>query len=89
MENKEIQLKTIRATKINKTSRNIINLLTFIKRLLNMPDRRVMIKVSEHRADFNQKSLTKNIVTELITRRGVQTINVKTDIDFKCLCKIP
>lgn len=89
MENSDIQLKAIRATKINKTSRNIITLISIIKRLLNIPDRRVMIKISEHQTDFDQKPLTKSIVTEITTRKGIQTVNVKTDVEFRFLCKIP
>lgn len=89
MENITFQIRHVRDTKINKTSRNIIKVISSIRKLLNMHNKPVMIKISNHIAPFDKKSLTKNIVTEIIrNKEGIKTVNVKTDIDFRFLCKI-
>lgn len=83
-----MEIKTLQPTKVNKVSRSIVNGISFIKTTLKVPERHSIIRLKDHEALYGKKSLTKSIVTELKTYKGVQTISVKTDIHFRCLCKL-
>lgn len=85
MENLGIEIRTIKLTKINKVSRNIINVKTFIRKALNTPQRVQPIRISNHLATNNKKDLEKSIVTEINYYKDKQVIKVRTDIDSRFL----
>jgi hypothetical protein len=79
------ELKTAELTKINKLGRALVNTKQWFKRLVNMPDRTRIVRVSNHLGTAGKKDLEKSILTEIRTYKNKQTIRVKTDINNRCL----
>lgn len=81
----ELELKTVEPTRINKLGRTLVNLKQYFKRLVNVPDRVRVVKISNHLSGGAKKNLEKSIIVEHRYYKGKQTIRVKTDTPIKCL----
>lgn len=75
-----LTVKTVELTKINKIGRTIVNIKQRLRKLINAPDIVRIIKLSNHIATAGKKDLTKDILTEINSYKGKQTIKVRTDI---------
>jgi len=83
------ELKTVELTKINKLGRTLVNIKQRLRKLINAPDRVRIVKLSNHIVEVGQKEnktvkqLNKNILTEISSFKGKQTIIVRTDIQTR------
>lgn len=78
-------------TTTNKLSRLLVASIKRVKQALNIPLKTKVIRLSSYDFVVNgaKKELNKNIVTEIKTYKGKQTITVKTEIENKYLNPIP
>lgn len=78
-------------TTTNKLSRLLVVSIKRVKQALNIPLKTEVIRLSCYDLVVNgaKKELNKNIVTEIKTYKGKQTITVKTEIENKYLNPIP
>ena len=78
-------------TTTNKLSRLLVASIKRVKQALNIPLKTEVIRLSCYDFVVNgaKKELNKNIVTEIKTYKGKQTITVKTEIENKYLNPIP
>ena len=79
------ELKTVELTKINKVGRTIVNIKPRLRKLINVPDRVRIVKLSNHLSGGVKKDLTKGILTEINSYKGKQVIKVRTDINSRML----